>query len=249
MFDREDVKFDVRFSWNGRSCNWGTQFHVAILSGNFDTANNMYIGGGTAERPEGKHHINRRFRYHTTHGFDNIREGSGEPIHLAASMNDLGMVKWLLERNANINAMVTRDHQDHYNVLHAAVYAEGKGGTFDMVTYLLNHNPPATCKANGNGDTPLCTAFKVGAKSLIDVLRKEQKKAHFHTVKSLAAGFDAAKLSHAQLANLADVEEVEKTCRLFVINDPRCLDLYLERLHCEGPMDLARKTLATSIDL
>ena len=74
MFDREDVKFDVRFSWNGRSCNWGTQFHVAILSGNFDTANNMYIGGGTAERPEGKHHINRRFRYHTTHGFDNIRE-------------------------------------------------------------------------------------------------------------------------------------------------------------------------------
>ena len=75
----------------------------------------MYTGDG------GKSHIRRRFRYHTVFGKSPPQEGSGEPIHLAASMNDLPMVQWLLERNAEIKAYVTRDHQDHYQHDSAAV--------------------------------------------------------------------------------------------------------------------------------
>ena len=52
---------------------------------------------------------------------------TGFPIHLAASMGHLDVVTWLLKKEADVNAHVTRGEKNHYNVLLAACYANGDG--------------------------------------------------------------------------------------------------------------------------
>jgi hypothetical protein len=176
---------------------------------------------------EDKEHLTRRFRY------NNGQEGSGEPIHLAVSVHDKEMMEWLLERKADINASVTRDHKNYYDVLLDAIWAQGKGGEKDFVNYVLNHESFDKLTRNANGDTPLDLAFRSGAYQLIDTLRKLQKEDQDFqrsTNGSLYVGIQARKLNYSQLAECADIDEPAATCRTFLVNEPRCLDLYCARL-------------------
>ena len=88
-------------------------------------------------------------------------------------------MKWLLDHNADINSFVTRDHRVHYGVLHDAIWAEGRGVQEDFVRLLLKKigdDAGRQLDMNGNKETPLELAFRVGAPQLIDLLREKQKK-------------------------------------------------------------------------
>jgi hypothetical protein len=65
------------------------------------------------------------------------------------------VVKWLLEEKAQINEHVTREHyitkqaEKHYNVLHAACYASGRGGNSEVIMFLLRKSAEVECNSDG----------------------------------------------------------------------------------------------------
>jgi hypothetical protein len=222
------VPLNVKFRWNDRWC-WGTEFHIAALT----SVNGSQIKWAERLLQEDETHLTRRFRY--LNDDSKLGEGSGEPIHLAASVHDKKMMEWLLEKKANINAFVTRGHSNYYDVLLGAIWAQGKGGEKDFVEYVLNHKSFEKLHKNANGETPLDLAFRAGAYQLIDMLRKRQKEEEeFNGLTnhngSLWFGIMSRRLNYSQLAECADIDEPDATCRTFLVNEPRCLDLFCARL-------------------
>merc|ERR1719506_2411109 len=77
------------------------------------------------------------------------------------------MVGWLLELDPeSVHWWVTQggDGNRYYNVLHAAIWAEGAGNNHEMIEYLLSDcKPPARIRTNNHSLSPLCLAFRVGS--------------------------------------------------------------------------------------
>ena len=88
---------------------------------------------------------------------------------MAASRGHVDVAEKLLAAGASLNAKVTRDHTPHYNALHAALFAEGRGGSVEMITYLLMKRVDAG--RNADGRLPIHIAFVTGNVDAIHIVR------------------------------------------------------------------------------
>jgi len=233
------------FIWNSRPCT-GNALHVAVLNNNFEELSRLL-----EERPS---LATSRFSYETS--FKGVlQEGSGEAIHIAASQGSKRTVKLLLSKGASINAFVTREHLDHYNVLQAATFAEGRGGSERMVKFLLDQGADLT--KNLDGRWALHLAFQTGQAALIPLIREAlQEKGLVDEVEGkgakeptpLMVGIQMRKLSEEQLSQAAAL--TAESLKTFTRHEPRCVPSFLERMAGAGeisPADLA--TLITTEDL
>lgn len=212
----------VSFSWNLRWC-LGAQLHKAALEGDETLVSKLL--------KEDRSIVSSRFTYETVYN-GKVQEGSGEAIHLAASRGHKGALDVLLEFGAKLSAHVTRDHEDHYDVLHAAVFGEGTGNETEFVEYLLERGAPIT--PNIFGRWPLHVAFQVGAVNLLPILRKTRvdrgitDKQIFVTSSPLQLGIESGHMTEKQLAEAAAANP--QSLRTFIEYEPRCLQPFIHRL-------------------
>jgi len=130
--------------------------------------------------------------------------------------------------------MVTRDGKGHYDVLHAAVFAEARNDNVEMVQHLLQKNVPI--QANADGRWPLHIAFRVGSLGLIKLLRKEMKKRGLPELAQITTdipsplllGIRMGKMSTTELATAA--AHTPLSLHTFINYEPRCIPRFLEVL-------------------
>ncbi|CAJ1345665.1 unnamed protein product [Effrenium voratum] len=154
-----------RFLWNNREC-YGTKFHVEVLCDNQEEV--------LSQLAQDASRLHEQFGYITKfNSKDQIC--TGQAVHLAASRGHLILVELLLEKRASVNSMVRRDGYEHYDVFHAAVFKEGRGGDSGMIRFLcaMNADPNGT---NLNGLTSLHVAFQTGNEDTIRAVQVEAKR-------------------------------------------------------------------------
>lgn len=229
------------FSWNGRPCV-GTRVHVAALQGNVAEIESILSQEASA--------VHSRFHYNTFHE-GKTQEGSGAVLHLAASRNHLETVAKLIECRADVNSYVTRDHKPHYDVLHAAVFSEGRGGHTDMIKYLLQEN--AEFHTNCSGRWPLHIALQTGKVELINFIRREMYQRNLLEIaESEATGVDSPlrigiqfrKLSQEQLADVAPLNRL--SLRTFIEEEPKCIPCWLKK---QCPLQFRHADLAGEVSV
>jgi len=233
------------FRWGGRECS-GSKIHKAVLAQDLDLVSSII-----AENPQA---VSERFTYETAWA-GKKQEGSGEPLHLAASRNLLKVVKRLVRHGAKCDAVVTRDLKPHYDVLHAAVWSEGYGGSEEMVTYLLSARAEMT--RNMDGHTVLHKAFQTGKIPLIHLIRREMQARHpaealateeevdGHLATPLQLGIRQGRLSEEQLSQLALGTAV--SLHIFIVEEPRVIPFFLARVKEES--SLSARELSHKIDI
>uniref|UniRef100_A0A7R9ZVJ9 Ion transport domain-containing protein n=1 Tax=Pyrodinium bahamense TaxID=73915 RepID=A0A7R9ZVJ9_9DINO len=219
------------FRWNNRECT-GNSLHLAALNGSASTLEELLDADPQL--------ISSRFTYETRFQ-DHMQEGSGEAIHIAASRGAVDAVQCLLQRKAQLDAAVTRDHKKHYDVLHAAVFAEGKGGTERMLRMLLDAG--AAMKCNGDKRSALHLAFQTGKVELITTLRaemavqgvlEEAEDISGDVPSPLMMGIELRKLSEEQLSQVAGL--TPQSLLTFIHHEPACIPMFLDRWGQEGGM-------------
>jgi hypothetical protein len=197
-----------------------------------------------------------RFHYETFFQGE-AQEGSGTALHLAASRGHIEVVQLLVRRGASLDAMVSRCHKPHYDVLHAAVFAEGRGGDPELVRYLLTAK--AKIRPNANGRWPLHLAFQTGSMELISVFLDEaatadewgnwdsnpgpEIKSQSLDPSPLELGIEWGKMTEEQLANAAPL--TPHSLHVFIEHEPRCIPSFLKRMLESKGMSAA--TLASHI--
>lgn len=215
---------------------------MAALTGDTDSAAQIL-----AEDPAS---LEDRFSYETMFK-GAAQEGSGQAIHLAASRNHLEIVKLLFQYRVDLDAVVTRTFKPHYNVLHAAVFAEGRGGDTSMVRYLLSNK--ASNAPNANEQWPIHVAFQTGSMEIINLLTnsmQEQGFAHVYESKDtpLAIGIRFGKMSEEQLARAAPL--TPHSLKFFSESEPGCIPSFMKRLvagHVWTPASLAEHVSGVDI--
>ncbi|CAE8636699.1 unnamed protein product [Polarella glacialis] len=228
------------FLWNGRTCR-GTELHRAAIEGDVVAAKQALDAAASSSIA-----VQDRFTYETIFQ-SKVQEGSGNAIHLAASRGHVEVVKLLLERKADLNASVTRDGKNHYDVLHAAMFAEGRGGFLNMVEYLFEAK--AAMSKNLDGKYPLHVAFQTGNVPVIKLLRQylaldgvtESDYKDPKVPLPLRMGIMAGKMSEDQLADAAEL--MTQSLCVFIHDCPQCIPAFLNRYFDEkdiGPAELAR---------
>jgi len=218
-----EVEGEINFVWNGRQCR-GTRLHDAVVSNDIDVAKDILDND-----PEAVH---TRFHY-STRFLGNEQEGSGLAIHLAVSRGYIGMADFLLSQKADLASKVTRDHQDQYGVLHAAVWAEGRNDNVEMVEHLLELSAPITM--NIDGQSPLHIAYKLGNVTMIRLIHqamRKQKKMRLASGKdgksALVMGIEYGKMTETQLAYSAAKEP--QSLAEFIKHEPKCIPIFLQRI-------------------
>ena len=141
----------IVFYWNLREC-FGNDLHFATFEGNKEKVVKLLKADPTL--------VESRFTYQVSAN----EEGSGQAIHLAASRGHLDVVKELLAHGASLAAFVTRNGRPFYDVLHAAIIAEGRGGEDHVIKFLL---PKVQLGRTCDGKHPLHLAFVMGKPSLV----------------------------------------------------------------------------------
>eukprot|EP00928_Gymnodinium_smaydae_P002938 TRINITY_DN11073_c0_g1_i1.p1 TRINITY_DN11073_c0_g1~~TRINITY_DN11073_c0_g1_i1.p1 ORF type:complete len:865 (+),score=153.71 TRINITY_DN11073_c0_g1_i1:112-2706(+) len=232
----------VGFIWNMRHCT-GNVLHWATLAGDLEMCKTLLDEEPTL--------LASRFWYHTY--FKGQKQaGSGEAIHLAASRGHIEVVQLLLSRGARLNSMVTRSDKDHYDVLHAAVFAEGRNSNGAMVQALLDFKAPIT--PNSDGLWPLHMAFRVGNVDVIPSLRKEMRDRNVleEAYESsdqpvpLLLGIQTGKMSEYQLAKAA--AHTPMSLRIFIQHEPRCIPAFLRLLRERRRDDVTAAMLAKHLN-
>ncbi|CAJ1338171.1 unnamed protein product [Effrenium voratum] len=209
--------------WNDRVCT-GTRLHEAALEGDEDGVKTALAAG---ER------INARFEY-TTSFQGKVQEGSGEAIHLAASRGYVNVVRLLLNHKASVNAMVSRSHEPHYDVFHAAVFAEGRHGSLDMIRYLMEQKAELT--RNQSGNYPIHMAFVTGSLAMIKLIRTYMKEKNVTDESCtepgkalpLEMGITGGKMSERDLSEACEVSL--RSLTTFIHECPQVIPSFLERL-------------------
>ncbi|CAL1132502.1 unnamed protein product, partial [Cladocopium goreaui] len=222
------------FHWLGREC-YGSPLHVAALNGDFDEVQKIL--------QETPHQINSRFTYFSSWG-EKKQEGSGEAIHLAASRREEKVLRLLVSLGAKISSKVTRGGENNYDVLHAAVYAEGKGGSSSMVSYLLEMKADPR-ELNANGFSTLHLAHQTGSVDLIKLLYKaipnwpefEDSCANDDRAGlPLEIGIHFDKMSEIELAETAPL--TRRSLKLLIYQLPRCIPKFLQRMGADALNDI-----------
>lgn len=205
---------ETEFQWNNRTCH-GTQIHLAALGGDVPEVLRLLSLG---------HPITQAFGYiqDSPDGKEQLCEG--QAIHLAASRGHQEMVEELLERKADINSMLFRDNLPHYDVLHAAVFKEGRGGASEGDLQLI----PFLCKKgadifskNGNDLSCMHLAFQTGDLKTIKLVEQQiwekVKESNENRNQILSTNSETSLVSEnsdildkaSKLLALADLEEVD----------------------------------------
>lgn len=223
-----DADGDYEFVWNSRLCHGG-EVHRLVLFGEARQLEDFL-----QESPEAAIQVCS----YTTWYKDARQEGSAQPIHLAASRDSVEKVKLLIQHGASVRAMVTRAGQPHYDVMSAAVFAEGRGGSVGMVKLLMQEK--AELKANLDNKTPLHLAYQVGCLPIIELLYSVMKKPGIRPAicltekgkheSPLECGISSGRMSQRQLALVAPA--TPSSLETFMEKDPGCLPAFLERIRC-----------------
>eukprot|EP00928_Gymnodinium_smaydae_P004098 TRINITY_DN11429_c0_g2_i1.p1 TRINITY_DN11429_c0_g2~~TRINITY_DN11429_c0_g2_i1.p1 ORF type:complete len:883 (-),score=162.93 TRINITY_DN11429_c0_g2_i1:67-2715(-) len=238
---------DGTFEWNGRMCT-GTSFHRAVLRNDLEAVEKLLAQDGAEEL------VQTRFSYETVFK-GKKQEGSGQAIHLCASRGFVEMVQLLLDKKASTEDYVTRDSKMHYDVLHAAVFAEGKKASMKVIHLLFERRADAQSK-NADGKTVLHFAYQKGSRELIEItqraveaqeerlrpkgrrLSRDEELQTGGMCKSLGimdnrgkvpleVGFEFGNLTYQQLADLAPL--TTQCMDIFLRNDPRCIPRFVKR--------------------
>jgi len=208
------------FKWNGRRCS-GHELHRAVLANNMDEVQRIL-----QECPEA---VSYRFTYETFFK-GKKQEGSGTAIHLAASRGHVELMEMLRSWGAQLDSWVTRDQRPHYDVLHAAVFAEGHGGYTEMVQYLLEKR--ASISKNLDGKNPMHLAFQTGSCNLIPLLQEEMERCGWRWETDVATplemGITFGRMSQAQLSVAAPM--TPDSLRVFIHHDPDCIPSFLKHV-------------------
>lgn len=215
---------EVKFTWNGRPCT-GAAIHKACVDGKLEQVKAIL-----QEQPS---HRDLVFRY-TTKFMKKEQLGTGQPIHLAASRGHLAVVKHLVAAKATADACVTRDEREHYDVLHAATYGEGHGGSLEMVKYLILE-ADASFKPNLDQKWALHLAYQTGKPEIIRFLHEKMSETgvleHLHKENKdtpLEVGISFGRLTKQQLAEAAPMTPDSLTT--FIMHEPSCLPYFLKRI-------------------
>lgn len=239
--DDDGVSF--KFRWNSRVCT-GNHLHKAVLAGAIAETSRML--------DEQDNILHERFTY-TTEFKGQIQEGSGEAIHLAVTRSNLEVVRLLLHRRAELQSMVTRAGKGHYDVLHAAVFSEGVGGSPKMIQFLLKLK--AAPIKNLDGRYPLHMAYQAGAKDLIPILQQDMQ--HYGLLDAVCAvnptnkktplqvGIEAGKLTQEELAQVALLTPT--SLKVFLRFEPRSIPAFFERWERQSGENLRGSALAEHV--
>lgn len=178
------------------------------------------------------------------------QENTGKAIHLAVTRESMDIIQLLFEHRAQLDSMVTRDKIPHYDVLHAATFCEGKGGTLEVIKYLLDKKPPIT--PNLEGKYALHMAFQVGGRVtpaiplMMEDLRQRGllEKVESTDPTPLEVGIYVGKLTSEELTRLAMPRPT--SLKAFIKLSPASIPAFFERLRDEpGGLDaLGPQTLA-----
>jgi len=230
----DDIPFDLEnqganevthFLWNQRKCR-GTPLHLAVLTKDLQAATNILD-----REPQ---LICARFHYETEFEGE-VQEGSGEAIHIAATRDKVEIVQLLLARRAQLDSFVTRDSKNHYDVLHSAVFSEGRGGSVQMIRMLLSAN--AEIRQNLDKRWPLHLAFLTGQVELMRFMTEEMDKRGLlpnvlkdndGLLSPLKTGIQRRNLSEEQLSQVAPL--APQSLITFIRHQPKCIPSFLRRL-------------------
>ena len=144
----------VTFMWNNLLCH-GSQFHLDVLNGDEEEVFRQLSQGASA--PE-------MF-------FQDTSRLSGQAIHLAAGRGHVAIVDLLLRFGACLDSHIMDGRGILYDVLHAAVHAEGFGGSEDMIDFLCESKADIM-SLNHQNWMPLHVAFQTGNEVTIRAVAK-----------------------------------------------------------------------------
>ena len=222
---------NVRFCWNNRDCH-GHMIHLAALRGDMAAVQEQLKQGVP---------VDRLFYYETFYTTRDVYRG--QAIHLAASRGHLEIVSLLLNCHADINAWVYRGDGPRFNVLHAAVFNEGRGGSKEIVMN-LSHMSADIWSKTGSGYGCMHTAFQTGN---LDTIRSVENKmwtsqwmgdaedVDFRCPLPLEVGIMWRKMDSQALAMAAPLTSA--SLRIFVHHAPECVPVFMRRWSkSEGPM-------------
>mmetsp|Transcript_98926 Transcript_98926/g.236025 ORF Transcript_98926/g.236025 Transcript_98926/m.236025 type:complete len:806 (-) Transcript_98926:52-2469(-) len=246
---------DGTFIWNECFCR-GSKLHVAVLRGSLQRVKELL-----QNKPDKLALVQSRFSF-TECG----KEGEAEAIHIGASRGHVEVVQYLLECQAQPSAMVSLEGQPQYDVLHAAVLGEGRGGCLGMIKYLFSVKAPVTKDSEGRSLKHI--AFKTGSVEIIEYLRMleggVQKCGSFHESSlrptpnldqktgvpdPLILGVHGGQMSEEVLSKVAEPDS--NSLKIFISECPQCIPLFLERISSEN-VSVAASDLAkflTSFDI
>lgn len=222
------------FKWNNRTC-YGTPLHTACLKGDVCQVQSILESGqGRAWD---------RFAYMTRDLEGNPQECTGAAVHLAASRHQLDVLDLLLEARASVRSYVKRGHQDNYDVLQAAVFSEGQGGSHEMIDFLI-HAGADISSTNANGLNCLHLAFQTGHTETIQAVQAHRVKSmvffgagdtfcdpnamNKRQKTPLEVGIEMGKMNRQQLANVAS--PTSEDLKSFIHYAPECIPLFLDRI-------------------
>mmetsp|Transcript_68595 Transcript_68595/g.173474 ORF Transcript_68595/g.173474 Transcript_68595/m.173474 type:complete len:870 (+) Transcript_68595:63-2672(+) len=231
-FSSTSELFATQFTWNGRPCK-GKAIHKAALTGDVNAVRDIL-----RFTPR---EVTAPFSYHSIHE-GALQESLGQAIHLAASRGHLEVVQLLQHHRASLEASVTRGGKDYYDVLHSAIFAEGRADNTDVLIYLLNNHVSLNPDLDGHG--PLHVAFSVGSLAHIRLLRKAMRdRGLLKAVEGyernmqdgpcnnntpLMLGIEIGRMTEKQLAKAAD--HTPASLRVFMDHEPRCIPHFAKEI-------------------
>ncbi|CAE8621623.1 unnamed protein product [Polarella glacialis] len=145
---------------------------------------------------------------------------------------------------------VTRSGKNHYDVLHGAMFAEGRGSHLTMIQYLLGAK--AEMSKNLDGRFPLHIAYTTGNIPVIRLLRtylveagvREADYKNDKVPLPLELCIRGGNMTQVQLSQEAELSTLSLST--FIHRSPRCVPSFLDRLE-HSVLDVARNL--TSVDV
>lgn len=227
-----------RFRWNGHDC-LGRPIHQAALLGQYDDVADIL------QDTPSEVHMAFTFNYYHE---GQPTSGTGYAQHLAASKGHLETLKVLLAHDAPLHCYVTRGGEPHYDLLHAAVFAEGfpDKNTMKVVRYLLE-DKDFNIAQDIDGYWPLHLAFSTGSLELVRLLRQaahaqgkvdEVESAESQELPSpLQLGIESGRMTERKLAKAA--AHTPLSLRTFIDHEPRCVPHFIHTIKEQGLVSAA----------